>query len=213
MLGAEVATTFADLHRGHGVDLQLGAEIESFDAAGVRLRDGTEFGADLVVVGIGVAPNDTLASEAGLEVDNGILVDDRLRASDPHVYAAGDVANQLHPTLGRRIRVEHWDTAIHQGRTAARNMLGGDEAYTRQPYFFTDQYDLGMEYVGNVGPDGYDEVVVRGGEGRFTAYWFKDQRIVAGMHVNDWDASDDLRRIVGRDVDPVSLREAPLSDL
>jgi len=207
VLGPEVAATFADLHRAHGVDLRLGATIDSFGDGGVRLGDGSELAADLVVVGIGVTPNDALAAAAGLDVDNGILVDEQLRASDPHVYAAGDVANQLHPTLGRRIRVEHWDTAIHHGRAAARAMLGGDDAYDRLPYFFTDQYDLGMEYVGSIGPDGYDEVVVCGDPaGTHTAYWLKDGLVLAGMHVNDWDAIDAIRATVGTVVDAEELR-------
>ncbi|MGA8988337.1 NAD(P)/FAD-dependent oxidoreductase, partial [Aeromicrobium sp.] len=135
VLGPEVATTFARLHRAHGVDLRLDASVDSFAVtsdgrAALRLADGSQLTADLVVVGVGVEPNATTASSAGLDVDNGILVDERLRTSDPQVFAVGDVANHLHPTLGRRIRVEHWDTAIHQGRTAAGNMLGGDEAYT-----------------------------------------------------------------------------------
>jgi 3-phenylpropionate/trans-cinnamate dioxygenase ferredoxin reductase subunit len=211
VLGPEVATTFAELHRAHGVDLRLGASIASFEATGegraaVRLGDGSELTADLVVVGIGVEPNDDLAAAAGLSADNGILVDERLRASDPHVYAAGDVANQLHPTLGRRIRVEHWDTAINQGRAAARTMLGGDEAYTRLPYFFTDQYDRGMEYVGSVGPEGYDDLVVRGDPaGQFTAFWLMNGRVVAGMHVNDWDAIDPIRALVGSVIAPAEL--------
>jgi 3-phenylpropionate/trans-cinnamate dioxygenase ferredoxin reductase component len=213
VLGPEVATTFAELHRAHGVDLRLGASIEAIEAAvappaTVRMSDGSDLAADLVVVGIGVQPNDALAAEAGLPVDNGILVDERLRASDPHVYAAGDVANHLHPTLGRRIRVEHWDTAIHQGRAAARTMLGGDEAYTRLPYFFTDQYDLGMEYVGSVGPEGYDDVVVRGDPGgRHTAFWLRGDSVLAGMHVNDWDAIDPIRALVGSVVSPAALRD------
>ena len=213
VLGPEVAATFADLHRGHGVDLRLGATIESLTDAGsgrtaVRLGDGSGLTADLVVVGIGVIPDDALGRAAGLEVDNGILVDSRLRCADPHVYAAGDVANHLHPTLRRRIRVEHWDTAIEQGKVVARNMLGGDEPYARLPYFFTDQYDLGMEYVGSVGPDGYDEVVLRGDAGGpFTAFWLRDSQVLAGMHVNDWDAIDPIRAIVGETVDPGRLRD------
>jgi 3-phenylpropionate/trans-cinnamate dioxygenase ferredoxin reductase subunit len=211
VLGPEVASTFADLHRSHGVDLRLGATIDGFTTAGsgrfvVRLGDGAELTADLVVVGIGVTPNEALARDAGLEVDNGILVDGRLRASDPHAYAAGDVANHLHPALGRRIRVEHWDNAIEQGKVVARNMLGGDEAYTRMPYFFTDQYDLGMEYVGNVGPDGYDNVIVRGDPAQFTAFWLKADRVLAGMHVNDWDAIDPIRALVGKVVAADRLR-------
>ena len=213
VLGPEVGTNFAGLHRSHGVDLRLGATIEGFMRAGsgttvVRLGDGSEVEADLVVVGIGVAPSDELARDAGLRVESGVLVDERLRASAPHVYAAGDVANHLHPTLGRRIRVEHWDTAIGQGEVAARNMLGGDEDYTRLPYFFTDQYDLGMEYVGNVGPDGYDEVILRGDPAdRFTAFWLGGDRVLAGMHVNDWDAIDPIRAIVGTRVSPDRLRD------
>jgi 3-phenylpropionate/trans-cinnamate dioxygenase ferredoxin reductase subunit len=203
VLGPEVAATFAELHRSHGVDLRLGASIDGFTSAGdgetvVRLGDQSELTADLVVVGIGVSPNDVLARDAGLAVDNGLVVDERLRAADPHVFAAGDVANHQHPTLGRRIRVEHWDTAIEQGKVVARNMLGHDEAYTRLPYFFTDQYDLGMEYVGNVGPDGYDEVILRGDPaGQFTAIWLKGDHVLAGMHVNDWDAIEPIRALVG----------------
>jgi 3-phenylpropionate/trans-cinnamate dioxygenase ferredoxin reductase component len=213
VLGSEVAATFAELHRSHGVDLRLGATIEGFSSGGagesvVRLRDGAEIAADLVVVGIGVLPNDALASKAGLAVDNGILVDEWLRSTNPQVYAAGDVANQLHPTLGRRLRVEHWDTAIEQGKVAAANMLGGDEAYSRMPYFFTDQYDLGMEYVGSVGPDGYDDVILRGDPaGQFTAFWLSSQRVLAGMHVNDWDAIEPIRALVGRHVAPDRLRD------
>jgi NADPH-dependent 2,4-dienoyl-CoA reductase/sulfur reductase-like enzyme len=154
-----------------------------------------------VVVGIGVSPNVALAEAAGLATDNGILVDEHLATSDPDVFAAGDVAHAQHPVLGRRIRVEHWDTAIEQGKTAAHAMLGHDVTYDRLPYFFTDQYDLGMEYVGSVGPDGYDEVVIDGdtdGSRTFTAFWVKDGVVVAGMHANDWDASDRVRETVGK---------------
>ncbi|OJV58261.1 MAG: FAD-dependent oxidoreductase [Cellulomonas sp. 73-145] len=212
VLGPEVAGVFRDLHLEHGVDVRTRVSVTGVardgDRAVVTLADGSSLTADLLVVGVGVAPNSELAQAAGLDTDNGVLVDERLRASDPDVFAAGDVANAYHPALGRRVRLEHWDTAIEHGRTAARNMLGGAEPYSRLPYFFTDQYDLGIEYVGSVGPDGYDEVVLRGDVAgrRFTAFWVKDDRVVAGMHANDWDAIESVRRIVtaGR-VDPIPL--------
>jgi len=188
VLGPEVARAFADLHRRHGVELRLGSQVGPEDLKG----------ADLVVVGIGAVPDTALAEAAGLDVDNGVLVDERLRTSDPDVYAVGDIANQQHPTLGRRIRVEHWDNAIEQGKVAAHNLAGGDEVYDRQPYFFTDQYDFGMEYVGNVGPDGYDEVQIEGDlDGAFRAYWVSGGTVVAAMHANDWDAADEIRASVG----------------
>ncbi len=220
VLGPEVAQVFADLHTEHGVDLRLGVQVSAIEKADgravVRLADGSSVTADLVVVGIGVAPNVELAEAAGLETDNGILVDEHLGASEPDVYAAGDVANALHPVLGRRLRVEHWDTAIEQGKTAAHAMLGHAPTYDRLPYFFTDQYDLGMEYVGSVGPDGYDEVVLRGdttaaGGRTFTAFWLKGDQVLAGMHANDWDAADHLRTIVGKRVEAVRLRDESLS--
>jgi 3-phenylpropionate/trans-cinnamate dioxygenase ferredoxin reductase component len=206
VLGPEVASVFADLHRDHGVDLRLSTSVEAIEHTPTgtiaRLSDGHEVRPDLILVGIGAEPAITLGAKAGLVIDHGIVVDAYLRASDPHVYAAGDVATQDHPTLGR-IRIEHWDTAIHQGQHAARSMLGHDAPYTRQPYFFTDQYDLGMEYVGHIGPAGYDEVVIRGNPADrvFTALWIKGSRVVAGMHVNDWDAIDTLRNLVGNKAD------------
>jgi 3-phenylpropionate/trans-cinnamate dioxygenase ferredoxin reductase subunit len=220
VLGPEVARVFADLHVEHGVDLRTGVEVSAVDAsdgrAVVRLKDGGSVEADIVVVGIGVAPNVALAEAAGLETDNGILVDEHLGSSDPDVFAAGDVANALHPVLGRRIRVEHWDTAIEQGRTVAHNLLGHDAVYERLPYFFTDQYDLGMEYVGSVGPDGYDEVVLRGDTGKaggrtFTAFWLKGDQVLAGMQVNDWDATEHIRALVGQRLDAVRLADESTS--
>ena len=220
VLGPEVAASFADLHREHGVDLRLHSGLDSLAVEGgrttARLSDGHELQPDLVVVGIGVGPDDGLAAAAGLATDNGVLVDAALRTEAAEVWAAGDVANHDHPTLGR-IRVEHWDNAIQQGKHAARALLGDDAPYERQPYFFTDQYDLGMEYVGHVGPGGYDEVVVRGdlsGDRVFTALWLKDGRVVAGMHANDWDAIDPLRKVVGTEAtDRVRDPSVALADL
>jgi 3-phenylpropionate/trans-cinnamate dioxygenase ferredoxin reductase subunit len=149
-----------------------------------------------VVVGVGVSPNVDLARSAGLEVDNGVLVDANLRSSDPRIFAVGDVANAQHPVLGRRIRVEHWANALHQPEVVAKSVLGQDAVYDRLPYFFTDQYDLGMEYVGYADAD--DEVVVRGDlDGReFVALWVRDGRVVAGMNVNVWDVTDRIRDII-----------------
>ena len=165
----------------------------------MTLADGSSIEADLLVVGIGVTPDTTLAEAAGLRTDNGVLVDDQLRSSEPDIFAAGDIANAYHPLLGRHLRVEHWDNAIGQGVVAAQNMLGKEVSYDRLPYFFSDQYDLGMEYLGNVGPDGYDHIVLRGtpDKGTFTAFWLREGRVLAGMHANDWDAMDSIRQIVG----------------
>ena len=206
VLGQEVAQRFAALHRAHGVDLRTAVGITAVEQVGgpdsgtalLRLDDGEPVECDLVVVGIGVTPRTQLAEAAGLEVDNGIVVDEHLCTSDPAVLAAGDVANAYHPRLERHLRVEHWDNAIAQGRAAARSMLGDRTPYERLPYFFTDQYDLGMEYVGSVGPDGYDHVVVRGqpDDETFTAFWVRGDRVLAGMHANDWDAIEPVRRIV-----------------
>lgn len=200
-LGPEIGELFADLHRAHGVDLRLGTSVDADAIAGV----------DLVVVGIGVAPDDGLARAAGLDCDDGVLVDARLRTSDPHVFAAGDVARHDHPQLGR-LRVEHWDAAIHQGKAAARTMLGDDTAYDRMPYFFTDQYELGMEYVGHLGPEGYDEVVIRGDRAarRIVAFWLRGDRVVAGLHLDEWDAIDTIRSVVGGPL-PAELREGAVS--
>ena len=217
VLGPEVARIFAAVHAEHGVDLRTSVTVDGIEKDGdhavVRLGDGATVDADLIVVGVGVAPNTRLAEEAGIETDNGIVVDAALRSSDPDVYAAGDVANAAHPALGRRLRVEHWDTAIEQGKAAGRSMAGEAVSYDRQPYFFTDQYDLGMEYVGNVGPDGYDDVVLRGDvDGRvFTAFWLQSGTVLAGMQVNDWDATDGIRSLLGQRVDAERLRDGSVS--
>lgn len=191
VLGPRVAQAFADLHRAHGVDLRLGTAVSAADLAG----------ATLVVVGVGVVPDASLAQRAGLAVDKGLLVDATLRASHPGVYAVGDIANHDHPLLGRRVRVEHWDTAIEQAKVAAHNLVGGQEAeaYDRLPYFFTDQYDLGMEYVGYAAADADTEVVVRGdlGAEQWRAYWVSGGVVVAGMHVNEWGAIDEIREQIG----------------
>ncbi len=213
VLGDEVAAVFAELHRSHGVDVRTGARLTGIEPAGdgalLRLEEGDPVECDLLVVGVGVEPVVELAEAAGLTVDDGIRTDARLRTSDDRVYAAGDVANADHPVLGRPVRVEHWDTAQQHGKVAAHNLAGGEEEHTALPYFFTDQYDLGMEYVGSPGPDAFDRVVVRGDTTAldFTAWWLRGDEVVAGMHVNDWDAIDDVRRLVGQHVDADRLAD------
>jgi 3-phenylpropionate/trans-cinnamate dioxygenase ferredoxin reductase subunit len=208
VLGAEVAQVFADLHREHGVDLRTGVQVSAItpkgDGATIALGDGSALDVDVLVVGVGVEPNTGLAEAAGLTVDNGLRTDSRLRTADEHIYAIGDVANIDHPVLGHPLRVEHWDTAIQHGKTLAATLTGTATEASALPYFFTDQYDLGMEYVGNPGPEGYDRVVLTGDvPGRvFRAWWLRGDRVVAGMHVNDWDAIDEIRRVVGTDEAP-----------
>jgi 3-phenylpropionate/trans-cinnamate dioxygenase ferredoxin reductase component len=216
VLGREVAQVFAGLHRDHDVDLRFGVRVAEITesggrADGVRLADGSRIAADVIIVGVGITPNGQLAEAAGLEVGNGIVVDARLRSSDPDIFAAGDVANAYHPIFGKHIRVEHWANALHQPQAAARAMLGQDVVYDQVPYFYTDQYDLGMEYAGYVEPSGYDQVVFRGDVGRreFIAFWFARGRVLAGMNVNIWDVSDTIQAIVrgGRTVDPGRLAD------
>ena len=224
VMGRQIAPVFADLHRDHGVDLRLGTQVaeivgEHGTATGVRLADGTRIDADAVVVGIGAVPNTQLAAASGLPVDNGITVDASLRTADPDIHAAGDVANAFHPMLGRHIRVEHWANALHQPETAARSMLGEAASYDRIPYFFTDQYDLGMEYAGYAEPGDYDDVVVRGDltSRQFIAFWTAQGRVLAGMNVNIWDVNEAIQHLVrsGTQIDRDRLADpdVPLEEL
>jgi 3-phenylpropionate/trans-cinnamate dioxygenase ferredoxin reductase component len=222
VLGREMAQVFADLHRSQGVNLRLGVLVEKISGGGsptgVRLADGTWIEADAVVAGIGALPRIGLAADAGLEVTDGIVTTAALRTSDPDIFAAGDVASAYHPLLGRHIRVEHWANALKQPAVAAAAMLGHDARYEDLPYFYTDQYDLGMEYLGDV-RDGYDQVVVRGDvEAReFIAFWLKDGRVLAGMNVNIWGVTDSIKNLIrsGRPVPANALADAstPLDDL
>jgi 3-phenylpropionate/trans-cinnamate dioxygenase ferredoxin reductase subunit len=217
VLGPEVAGVLAQMHRDHGVDLRTRVDVTGIgrtdDAVRISLGDGNDLVVDHLLVGVGVEPDTTLAEVGGLVVDNGIRTDRHLRTSAEGVYAAGDVANADHPLLGRPIRVEHWDTAIQHGKVAAANLLGEQVDADALPYFFTDQYDFGMEYVGNAPPGGYDRVLLRGDvEGlTFTAWWLDGDRVVAGMHANDWDAIDEVRRIVGTTVDAGRLADDAVS--
>jgi 3-phenylpropionate/trans-cinnamate dioxygenase ferredoxin reductase subunit len=224
VLGPQVAPVFADLHRQHGVDLRLGVRVAEITvsggkATGARLADGTRIGADAVIVGIGAAPQTALAEAAALDVRDGVVTDASLRTSDPDIYAAGDIANAFHPLLGRRIRVEHWANALHQPKTAAASMLGRDAVYDRVPYFYTDQYDLGMEYAGYAGPGGYDQVIFRGDVGKreFIAFWLSGGRVAAGMNVNIWDVNDAIGDLIrsGQPADPARLADpaVPLAEV
>jgi 3-phenylpropionate/trans-cinnamate dioxygenase ferredoxin reductase subunit len=226
-LGPELGAKFADLHRAHGVEFRFGESAAEFLAAGPGSANvgsavttaGVELPADVVVVGIGVVPNDELARAAGLEVDNGVVTDAALRTSNPHIFAVGDVASSYLPLLGRHLRIEHWSNALNGGKAAATSMLGQPVDYNRVPYFFSDQYDLGMECSGLPLPDSYDQVVYRGDADalEFIAFWLNENRVIAGMNVNVWDVTDDIQALIrsGKPVDPARLADPaiPLTEV
>jgi 3-phenylpropionate/trans-cinnamate dioxygenase ferredoxin reductase subunit len=221
VLGDEVGEMFRSLHADHGVALRLGTGVTELQGTGrvanVVLSDGRVEPADVVVIGVGVAPRVALATDAGLKVDNGVVVDEFLETSAPGVYAAGDVASAWHPHYQGHLRVEHWANALNQGLAAGANAAGERTAYTRLPYFFSDQYDLGLEYVGYSRPG--DDLVVRGSleDRELVAFWHRDGVVSAAMNVNVWDVVDDLKAIVaaGARQDPARLAdpEVPLADL
>ena len=204
VLGAEVGAIYRDIHTDNGVRMLMGTGVEAFEGdkavRRVRASDGSLLECDFVVVGVGVQPRVQLAAQAGIDVDNGILVDEHLQTSAPGVFAAGDVANAHHPFYDERIRVEHWANALHQGPAAARSMLGHAVPYDRLPYFFSDQYDVGMEYSGFARE--WDRVVFRGDPAtrEFIAFWLSDDRVVAGMNVNVWDVNEPIRRLISERV-------------
>ncbi|MDI3315185.1 MAG: FAD-dependent oxidoreductase [Mycobacterium sp.] len=223
-LGEEVGEVFATLHREHDVDLRLQAQVAEISTAGgkatgLRLTDGSQISADAVLVAVGAQPNVELAAQAGLAIgDGGVLVDASLCSSDPDIYAVGDIAAAQHPLLHTRIRTEHWANALKQPAVAAAGMLGKPAEYSELPYFFTDQYDLGMEYVGHA-PD-YRRVVFRGDVAarEFVAFWLDaDDRVLAGMNVNIWDVIDDVKSLIRAHtpVNPDRLADpnSPLNEL
>ncbi len=222
-LGPEAAQLFTDLHRRHGVDLRCGVQVTEITgddprrAHGVRLADGTEIEGDIVVAGVGDEPRIGLARDAGLALGDGIRVDEHLQTSDPDIYAVGDVADAYHPVLGRHLRVPHWATAQYQPPVAASAILGGDAAYDRLPYFYSDQYELGMEYYGFVGHDGYDEVIFRRDQDGVIVFWMRSGVVLAAMNVDVWDQMRPLRALVrsGRPVDTAALSDpqVPLEHL
>jgi 3-phenylpropionate/trans-cinnamate dioxygenase ferredoxin reductase subunit len=213
VLGVEVGSIYRDLHAEHGVHLHLGVGVESIrgDEAveEVRLEDGTVLAAGAVVVGVGVAPRTDLAEAAGLTIDNGVVTDEHLATSAAGIYAAGDVANVFYPFYGTHIRLEHWSAALNQGPVAAQNMLGQPTAYDKTPYFYSDQYDLGMEYRGWAKGD--DQVVFRGDRStrEFIAFWLREGRVMAGMNANIWDQGDAIEALIRsrRTIDPARLAD------
>ena len=221
-LGPELGAVFAGLHRAHGVEFRFGERAVEFRPGMVITSGGAEIPADVLVVGIGAAPNDDLAARAGLEVGNGVLTDAALRTSDENIFAAGDVANSFNPLLGRRVRVEHWANALNGGPAAARSMLGQPVSYDRVPYFYSDQYELGMECAGLPEPGPYDQVLYRGDPDpnstlEFIAFWLSRGAVIAGMNVNVWDVNDDIQSLIrsARQVDPARLTnpDIPLADV
>ena len=202
VLGDRIGEMFRRLHADHGVQLRLGTGVSEMCGTNavdhIVLTDGRVEPADVVIVGVGVMPRTQLAADAGLTVDDGVVVDCHLESSVPGIFAAGDIAQAWHPRYGQHLRVEHWANAIAQGTTAGRNAAGQREVADHLPYFFSDQYDLGLEYVGHHTPG--DELVVRGDlEGRrFVVFWHRDEIVTAAMQVNTWDVIDDLKGIVAR---------------
>jgi 3-phenylpropionate/trans-cinnamate dioxygenase ferredoxin reductase subunit len=214
VLGPEVAAVYRDLHADHGVRLLLETRVAGFRGRtrveAVVTDDERTIDCDLVLIGAGAAPRTELAEAAGLPVGNGVLVNQQLEAvGAAGVYAAGDVAAAWHPRYQSYLHVEHWANALNQGPAAAKNMLGVPTPYARLPYFYSDQYDLGMEYSGFAAT--WDRVVVRGDPAAraFIAFWLLDQRVVAGMNANIWDVTEPIQALIrgGRPVDPARLAD------
>ncbi len=221
VLGPELGSFYRDVHADHGVAWHLGNGVEELRGSSqveeVQLTDGTVVQGDIFVVGVGVVPRISIAEEAGLTVENGVVTDEFLQTSVAGVFAAGDVADAWHPLFQTRIRLEHWSSALNQGPVAAKNMLGRHVPYEKVPYFFSDQYDVGMEYSGYAPT--WDEVVLRGDPAsrEFIAFWLKDGRLAAGMNVNTWDVNDAIAAIVASqkpvDVDRLRDPDVALAEL
>jgi 3-phenylpropionate/trans-cinnamate dioxygenase ferredoxin reductase subunit len=221
ILGDEVGGVFSALHTDNGVTLRMStsvAEMRGVDSVeALVLDDGRVEAADVVVIGVGVTPRVDLIQGAGLLADDGIVVDERLETNVAGIFAAGDVANAWHPHYQRHLRVEHWANALNQGITAGHNAAGNRDSYTRLPYFFSDQYDLGLEYVGYSTTG--DAVTIRGDRDsrQFIAFWHHDGIITAAMNVNTWDVVDDLKTLIETrsPIDPALLTDldTPIAEL
>lgn len=230
VLGAEAGAIYRDVHTDHGVEMLLDTGVEAFEGDGrverVRTSDGRAIDCDFVVAGIGATPRTALAADTEIVVDNGLVTDEYLQTAVEGIFAAGDVASARHPLYGQ-LRIEHWANALHQGPAAARNMLGFADPedrvldhpvpYDRIPYFYSDQYDVGMEYSGHAVD--WDDVVFRGDPAtrEFIAFWIKDQRILAGMNVNVWDVTDQIQALIRSrlrvDRDRLADADTPLTEL
>jgi len=221
IFGAEIGEFYRDVHLRNGVEMVLEDGVEALEGDGavsaVRTSKGRRIECDFAVIGVGAVPRTSLAEAAGLTVENGVQVDAAFKTSAPNVFAAGDVANAWHPFYERHVRVEHWANALNQGPAAARSMLGDAVSYDRIPYFFSDQYDVGMEYSGYA--TDWDEVVFRGDRdsGEFVAFWLADRRVVGGMNVNVWDVNAHVQALIRsrQQVDAGALRDTdtPLESL
>ncbi|HEX3804280.1 MAG TPA: FAD-dependent oxidoreductase [Solirubrobacteraceae bacterium] len=213
VFGEKIGQFYRDVHARQGVELVLGDGATAFEGEGSVARVRTESGrvveCDFVVVGAGVTPNVELGQRAGLDTENGILANPRLQTSAPNVFVAGDVADHWHPFYEKRVHVEHWANALNQGPAAARSMLGDKPPYDELPYFFSDQYDVGMEYSGLSDPS--DRVVIRGDfdGGEFIAFWLRDGLVTAGMNINVWDVNEHVQALI-RTRKPVNV--ATLTD-
>ena len=217
-LGETLGELFAEVHRRQGVVLRMQSRVDELRGEGrveeAILADGERITCDLVVVGVGVRPNVELAKQAGIETDNGIVVNEFSETSAPNVYAAGDVAHWWHPGHGRRFRVEHYDNAGEHGAAAARSMLGLSEPFIPLPYFWSDQYDINLQYVGY--PEAWDQLVLRGDLAEFavTAFFLSHGQVCAAATINRPRELRSVRRLCEARavIDPVTLAD-PATDL
>src|SRR5580765_7487810 len=205
-VGKELGDVFRDLHEQHGVTFRFGDGVTGIvgddgRVTGVTTKDGTTLPADVVVIGVGAQPNTELAVAAGLDVDGGggIVVDSSMRTANDKVYAVGDVARWDSPVLRYPVRVEHWANALNTGPVAGRAIAGSEPGNDLIPYFYTDQYDMGMEYSGDVPRDSGADLVIRGdlATREFIAFWVSpDSRVLAGLAMNTWDVIDPIKELI-----------------